>query len=79
MVHVNVSASQAAIQPVPGAIKKERALPQMRQDPFKKKTLATTYSPTIGSTIGATGLNFSVRNGKRWTPCAKITKIKKVM
>ena len=51
----------------------------MRQDPFKKKTLATTYSPTIGSTIGATGLNFSVRNGKRWTPCAKITKIKKVM
>ena len=33
-----------------------------------------TYSPTIGSTIGATGLNFSVRNGKRWTPCAKITK-----
>ena len=45
----------------------------MRQDPFDKN-LATTYSPTIGSTIGATGLNFSVRNGKRWTPCAKITK-----
>jgi len=28
--------------------------------------LAATYSPTFdGSTIGATGLNFSVRNGKR--------------
>ncbi len=35
-----------------------------------------TYSSTSGSTIGATGLNFSVRNGKRWTPCAKITEIK---
>ena len=33
------------------------------------KKLATTYSPTVeGSTIGAAGLNFSVRNGKRWTP-----------
>ena len=30
---------------------------------FKRK--ATTYSPTSGSTIGANGLNFSVRNGKR--------------
>ncbi len=30
---------------------------------------ATTYSPTFyGSTIGAAGLNFSVRNGKRCTP-----------
>ena len=30
---------------------------------------ATTYSPTCqGSTIGAAGLNFSVRNGKRWNP-----------
>ena len=26
---------------------------------------ATTYSPTDCSTIGANGLNFSVRNGKR--------------
>lgn len=34
--------------------------------------LATTYSPTwFGSTIGAGGLNFSVRNGKRWTPPLK--------
>ena len=30
---------------------------------FQRK--ATTYSPTSGSTIGANGLNFSVRNGKR--------------
>ena len=30
---------------------------------------AATYSPTRwGSTIGADGLNFSVRNGKRWNP-----------
>ena len=30
---------------------------------------AATYSPTnYGSTIGAVGLNFSVRNGKRWNP-----------
>jgi hypothetical protein len=38
---------------------------------FRKEEnkLATTYSPTPrGSTIGAEGLNFSVRNGKRWTP-----------
>ena len=25
------------------------------------------------STIGVTGLNFSVRNGKRWNPCAITT------
>ena len=25
------------------------------------------------STIGADGLNFSVRNGKRWFPIAKVT------
>ena len=30
-----------------------------------------TYSPTnLCSTIGADGLNFSVRNGKRWIPDA---------
>ena len=31
------------------------------------KSVAATYSPTWwGSTIGASELNFSVRNGKRW-------------
>ncbi len=31
--------------------------------------LAISYSPTCyRSTIGASGLNFSVRNGKRWSP-----------
>ena len=39
-------------------------------------SLATTYSPTFGSTIGAAGLNYSVRNGKRWTPRAIVTKNK---
>ena len=30
------------------------------------KKAAATYSPAGRSTIGADGLNFSVRNGKRW-------------
>ena len=35
---------------------------------------AATYSPTLRcSTIGALGLNFSVRDGKRWNPEAKTT------
>ena len=35
---------------------------------------AVTYSPTLHcSTIGASGLNFSVRNGKRWNPAAVAT------
>ena len=43
------------------------------QGPHKKK--AATYSPALHcSTIGATGLNFSVRNGKRWNPGAMTTR-----
>ena len=39
---------------------------------FQKK--AATYSPTLRcSTIGAPGLNFSVRDGKRWNPRAIAT------
>ena len=35
---------------------------------------AVTYSPALHcSTIGASGLNFSVRNGKRWNPTAIAT------
>ena len=35
---------------------------------------AATYSPTLRcSTIGAHGLNFSVRDGKRWNPAAIAT------
>ena len=35
---------------------------------------AATYSPALYcSTIGADGLNFSVRNGKRWNPDAITT------
>ena len=41
---------------------------------FHLKKLAITYSPTLyRSTIGANGLNFSVRDGKRWTPAAIVT------
>ena len=36
--------------------------------------LAATYSPTwYSSTIGANGFNFSVRDGKRWSPVAIAT------
>ena len=39
---------------------------------YQKK--AASYSPTLHcSTIGAGGLNFSVRNGKRWDPAAITT------
>jgi hypothetical protein len=43
------------------------------------KKWATTYSPTgrPRSTIGAGGLNFSVRNGKRCIPAAIVTLSKK--
>ena len=41
-----------------------------RGETFSKAALAlkraATYSPAIRSTIGADGLNFSVRNGKRF-------------
>ena len=38
------------------------------------KKEAATYSPALHcSTIGASGLNFSVRNGKRWDPAAITT------
>ena len=38
------------------------------------KKMAASYSPALHcSTIGAGGLNFSVRNGKRWDPAAIAT------
>ncbi len=43
-----------------------------------KKT-AATYSPAGRSTIGAGGLNFSVRDGKRWSPAAITAKIRMTM
>ncbi len=48
---------------------------QKKEELFYKnsslKKVAMTYSPTnICSTIGAVGLNFSVRDGKRWDPNA---------
>ena len=39
--------------------------------PGVSESVAATYSPTLWcSTIGAAGLNFSVRNGMRWCPGA---------
>ena len=52
--------------------KKNEARPGTFRDPaghwIEKK--AATYSPTMRSTIGAAGLNCSVRDGKRWDPRA---------
>ena len=39
------------------------------------KKRAATYSPARRSTIGVDGLNFSVRNGKRWNPVAIATSV----
>ena len=58
-----------AIQPTLGVIQ------QKRTDSIESLLeLAATYSPTFYcSTIGVNGLNFSVRNGKRWDPIAITT------
>ena len=56
------------------AYKKKEEPPQLlfaAEAPSKK---AATYSPALRcSTIGAPGLNFSVRDGKRWNTGAKAT------
>ena len=45
-----------------------------KPEALMKKKKAATYSPALHcSTIGASGLNFSVRNGKRWNPTAITT------
>ena len=52
-------------------IKSKKRGPQLLEVLSLKKKVAMTYSPTnVCSTIGAVGLNFSVRNGKRWIPDA---------
>ena len=58
-----------AIQPNLGVIQ------QKRSDSFESLLeVAATYSPTFYcSTIGVNGLNFSVRNGKRWNLTAITT------
>ena len=49
--------------------------PDQLSGPGRQRT-AATYSPTWwGSTIGEGGLNFSVRNGKRWIPAAIATAV----
>ena len=54
-------------------IKKEVPLLHHRNKGTQVKK-AATYSPALHcSTIGAGGLNFSVRNGKRWDPAAIAT------
>ena len=44
------------------------------REPKSLEKGAATYSPALHcSTIGAGGLNFSVRDGKRWDPAAIAT------
>ena len=57
-------------------------MPPINEDPRANivgpgiRRTAAAYSPTWwGSTIGDGGLNFSVRNGKRWYPAAIATAI----
>ena len=53
------------------SVEQKKEVPLRRnflQSGTQSKRAAATYSPAIRSTIGADGLNFSVRNGKRWNP-----------
>ena len=55
-----------------GTTKKRASKISLQSSLILKK--AVTYSPALHcSTIGADGLNFSVRNGKRWNPDAITT------
>ena len=55
--------------------KAQKKTPIDFRQPESRRT-AATYSPTWwGSTIGASELNFSVRNGKRWVLTAITTAI----
>ena len=52
--------------------KRKRSLFIIEETPRLK--MAASYSPALHcSTIGASGLNFSVRDGKRWNPTAIAT------
>ena len=52
---------------------KKSESPKLCLELSRSKKAAMTYSPTTKcSTIGAGGLNFSVRDGKRWNPNAMI-------
>ena len=51
--------------------KKRESLDLSKNSLLVKRRLPTL--PRVCSTIGVTRLNFSVRNGKRWNPCAIAT------
>ena len=60
--------------PVTGTDTKKRSPGSSSNQGSRIIKKAATYSPTLHcSTIGASGLNFSVRNGKRWDPAAITT------
>ena len=57
-----------------GTVENEEALEHCCSRASVEEKVAASYSPALHcSTIGAGGLNFSVRNGKRWDPAAITT------
>ena len=52
--------------PPPRKRRSPGGVPRTHPGEHTGKKTAATYSPTSRSTIGASGLNFSVRDGKRW-------------
>ena len=62
------------ISPIRRGTQKKRVPDIIMTSGTQLKKKAASYSPALHcSTIGAGGLNFSVRNGKRWNPAAITT------
>ena len=69
-------ALQRILQSFNPLLNEESLEPTFRQSKASSALIkkAASYSPALHcSTIGAGGLNFSVRNGKRWNPAAITT------
>jgi hypothetical protein len=78
-VAVSVNRAGSSAHSAPSALKKKKPRCRSGNGASSKNSLAATYFSTLSSSIiGAAGLNFSVRNGKRCTPRAIATK-KKVL
>ena len=78
MTSMNAMNAMSAISHLPRGQKKAPRVSQTRgahdREPKSLEKGAATYSPALHcSTIGAGGLNFSVRDGKRWDPAAIAT------
>ena len=74
----NIMYAMRFMKAIPQGQKKAPRVSQTRgahdREPKSLEKGAATYSPALHcSTIGAGGLNFSVRDGKRWDPAAIAT------